>query len=218
MSYHKSKYDGGICTKPEAGVTDVKVGDVVCFYSDPVETATVNDANGKPVRVKKSYRGVVVFVNQDRRWCTVQYGYNLRTTLYFHQVIPTNFTAVRVVALDSGLPDAIKQRVRDAANVAGAWVTERPFLNGGANHADDIGDECLSDIIHASNGKMQYVQSVSFASTVLSGKYPECMLCNSDDLAAGRVSAETLARLLTYAQPPANLTESPLYIREFVKY
>lgn len=217
MGYHKSKYDGSIRKKIQPGVTSVNVGDVVGFYADPVETSTIRDTDGKSIRVQKAYQGVVVFVHPERRWCTVQYGHNLRTTLYFQQVIRTNYTAIRVVVMDSALPDSLKAMIRRAANISGAWLAEKPFFYNGTNHANEIGDECLSDVIRNKDGSLQYVQAFSLVSPAISSKYPECMLCDSEDLKAMRLTEDTLVRLLSYAQPPEDLTESPLYIREYVK-
>lgn len=217
MSYHKSKYDGNICQKPNAGVTSVAVGDVVCFYADPVETATVRDKAGKLIRVRKSYQGVVVFVNHEHRWCTVQYGHNLRTTLYFQQVIPTKYSSIRVVVIDSALSDDFKQRIRRAADILDVWVSEKPFYVNGVNQANDIGDECLGEVIRDEKGNIKYVQAFSLASSAISSKYPECMLGDSTNLRDEAVSEDSLMRLLTFAQPPEDLTESPLYIREYVK-
>lgn len=193
-----------------------EVGDVVYFRDLNADALTVQNGKEKPFRVYPTYRGVVVYVNNMAHWCTVQYGRNFRTTVYFNQLMSTEDFAHKTVIVDTNLPAETVDRITKTATSMGVWVCPMDLRAVQAGNLDDAIQSVYGTVTRQGNSR-EYTYAVALAAAGFSRDFPEASIFDIRSLNDGTISEETIRRCLDILEPLKMSRISSLFVRAYAR-
>lgn len=197
---------------------EYEVGDVVYFpYHTSVMSRFYTDEDTSTT-YKVFFQGVVTYVHPTARWCSVQFGRNLRTSVFKTELIKTNNVARKLILIDSRVKDSVLDQVKKAASKSGAVVQ---VVNLNMQTLDSYVESYLaheSIVVSKGTRHTEYFSDIGIVSVELPVKYKDLMMWSIQSVKSGHIaSEEVLKKLCSAVRPPEYLNNSALYRRVLIK-
>ena len=193
---------------------DWEVGDVVYFRDLNVDPVRVQLSEEKSFNAYPVYRGVVTFVNHTAQWCTVQYGRNKRTAVYFSQMLRTEDSAHKTVIVDSNLPQKTVDVITNAAISMGVWVCPMDLNSLDSFALDDAIESVYGSVVKTGQHKA-YTYALGLAAAGFAHTYPEASIFDLNSLVNGEITEDTVKQALEIMEPLLETKVSELYFRAY---